>query len=165
MAAIEQLAKIKAFNWRDHGPPVLRFQFEVYERNFQGFRVTQAFLADYERQLRQALRNPFEGLWVLEEGGEVVGFVWAAIMATLVDERLGYIKNLYVTPRVRGQRYGERLLAAAEEWMRQSGCPRAALDVTVDNETAVALYRRSGYCLKRYRMEKDLTVREEEGLL
>ena len=165
MAAVEQLPKIKAFNWRDHGAQVLRFQYEVYERNFAGFRVTQGFLADYERQMRQALRNPFEGMWVLEEGGEVVGFVWAAIMATLVDERLGYVKNVYVAPSRRGRGYGERLLAAAEEWMRQSGCPSAALDVTADNETAVALYRRSGYRLKRYRMEKDLTGAEEENLL
>jgi ribosomal protein S18 acetylase RimI-like enzyme len=165
VAAVEQRAKLKAFNWRDHGPQVLRFQYEVYERNFEGFRVTQGFLADYERQLRQALRNPFEGMWVLVEGDEVVGFVWAAIMATLVDERLGYVKNLYVAPRVRGQGCGERLLEAAEEWMRQSGCPRASLDVTVGNQTAVALYRRSGYDIQRYRMEKDLNAPEEEGRL
>ena len=165
MAIVERLPKIKPFNWRDHGPRVLQFQYEVYERNFPGFRVTQAFLSDYERQLRQALRNPFEGLWVLQEEGEIVGFIWGAIMTTLVDERLGYIKNLYVAPSGRGHGYGARLLEVAEDWMRSLGCPRAALDVTADNETAVALYRRSGYAVRRHRMEKDLTRAEEDGLL
>jgi len=165
VAIVERLPKIKPFNWRDHGPRVLQFQYEVYERNFPGFRVTQAFLADYERQIRQALRNPFEGLWVLEEKGALVGFIWAAIMTTLVDERLGYVKNLYIAPTTRGQGYGARLLAVAEDWMRSLGCPRAALDGAVEDETAVALYQRSGYRVKRYRMEKDLTGGEEDGLL
>jgi len=165
VAVVERLPKIKPFNWRDHGSRVLQFQYEVYERNFPGFRVTQAFLADYERQLRQAIRNPFEGLWVLEEEGALVGFVWAAIMATLVDERLGYVKNVYTAPVARGKGYGARLLAVAEDWMRSLGCPRAALDVTAENETAMALYRRSGYRIKRYRMEKELTGVEEDGLL
>jgi ribosomal protein S18 acetylase RimI-like enzyme len=165
VATVERLPRVKVFNWRDHGPRVLQFQYEVYERNFEGFRVTPNFLTDYERQMRVALRNPYEGMWVLEEDDDVVGFIWAAIMTTLVDERLGYVKNLYIAPSARGKGYGARLLATAEDWMRASGAPRCALDVTADNETAVALYRRSGYGIKRYRMEKDLTRREEEGLL
>jgi ribosomal protein S18 acetylase RimI-like enzyme len=165
MATVERLPKIKALRWRDHGARVLQFQYEVYERNFPGFRVTPAFLSDYERQLRQALRNPFEGLWVLEDERGVVGFVWAAIMTTLVDNRLGYLKNLYVVPEARGQGYGRRLLATAEDWMRSMGCPRAALDVTADNGAAVALYGGAGYRIKRYRMEKDLTAPGEDGLL
>lgn len=161
MATVERSPTIKAFSWREHGAQVLQFQYEVYERNFPGFRVTPAFLSDYERQLRQALRNPFEGLWVLEEEGDVIGFVWAAIMTTLVDERLGYIKNLYVAPHVRGRGYGRRLLATAEDWMRSLGCPRAALDVTADNAAAVALYAGAGFAIVRHRMEKDLRTPEE----
>lgn len=164
MAIVERSAKLKPFNWRDHGQRVLQFQYEVYERNFPGFRVTPGFLADYERQLRQALRNPFEGLWVLEESGEVVGFVWGAIMTTLVEERLGYIKNLYVSPAARGQGYGAQLLEVAEDWMRTMDCPRVALDVTAENRTAVALYQRCGYAIQRHRMEKDLNRPEEESL-
>lgn len=163
MTATTGVPVVRPFSWREHGQQVLQFQYEVYERNFPGFRVNGAFLADYERQLRQALRSPYEGLWVLIEGGQVVGFVWAAIISTLVDERLGYLKNLYVVPWARGRGYGARLLAVAEEWMRRLGAPRATLDVTADNETAVRLYLRCGYEIKRYRMEKELTGREEEA--
>ncbi|HEY3398660.1 MAG TPA: GNAT family N-acetyltransferase [Armatimonadota bacterium] len=156
MAAVERLPAVKAFRWRDHLARVLEFQYEVYERNFPGFRVDGEFLADYERQLRQAVRSPFEGIWVLEDGGEVFGFIWAAVIATLVDDRLGYVKNLYVAPEARGQGWGARLLTCAEDWMRALGVGRTSLDVTVVNETAVSLYERSGYHISRYRMEKDL---------
>ncbi len=165
MAATTRLPAVKPFSWREHGQQVLQFQYEVYERNFPGFRVDGAFLADYERQLRQALRSPYEGLWVLVEDGQVVGFAWAAIISTLVDERLGYLKNLYVVPWARGRGYGARLLAVAEDWMRSLGAPRATLDVTADNESALRLYQRCGYQIKRHRMEKDLTEQEEEAWL
>jgi len=144
------------FRWREHGEQVLEFQYEVYQRNFPGFTVGSTFLTDYERQLRTALRNPYEGLWVIEEDGIARAFLWAAIITTLVDEKLGYIKNVYVSPDRRGLGWGAFLLRHAEGWMRGLGVTKSSLDVTVDNETAVRLYQASGYHLQRYRMEKQL---------
>ncbi|NLO74368.1 MAG: GNAT family N-acetyltransferase [candidate division WS1 bacterium] len=157
MAALPQSQPhLTELRWREHGERVLEFQREVYERNFPGFHVGPAFLVDYERQLRSALRNTYEGLWVIEEGSRAQAFVWAAIITTLVDEKLGYIKNVYVTPERRHLGWGAVLTRHAEDWMRRLGVFKSALDVTVENETAVSLYARCGYHVQRYRMEKDL---------
>jgi ribosomal protein S18 acetylase RimI-like enzyme len=142
--------------------PVLEFQYEVYEGNFAGFAVERDFLVDFERQLRQASRNAYESCWVLEGGRRVVGFVWAAITTSMVDECLGYIKNIYVAPEWRGQGWGERLLEQAERWMIAKGAPKAALDVTAANQAALLLYERSGYMVTRYRMEKPLQLSQED---
>ena len=162
MALAEPVLAIKPFQWRLHGSQVLEFQYEVYQCNFPGFVGGDGFLADYERQLRQAARNPYEGLWVVEEGRRVVGFAWASVISTLVDERLGYLKNVYVRPECRGQGWGEKLVAHAEAWMRVLGVEKSSLDVTVTNDAAVSLYQRCGYHAQRYRMEKDLTGKEAE---
>jgi ribosomal protein S18 acetylase RimI-like enzyme len=160
VATVPETTVIRPFRSREHMTRVLQFQYEVYQRNFPGFVVGRAFLADYERQLRQAERSPVEGLWVLEEQGAVIGFVWAALMSTMVDPKVGYIKNVYVVPERRGQALAERLMEQAEQWMREHGVERSALDVTVSNRTAVGLYERCGYHVQRYRMEKDLGEKE-----
>ena len=145
---------IRRFNWRRDRQAVLQFQYETYERNFPGFRVDEAFLRDYDRQLREAARHPAERLWVLEEAGEVCGFVWAALITTMIDLCVGYIKNVYVTPNWRAHGYGKQLLATAEQWFRDEGIPKASLDASVENPEALALYEAMGYRVTRMRMEK-----------
>lgn len=163
MAITQRVPTIRPFRWQQHGRQVLQFQYEVYEGNFPGFVVDAGFLADYERQLREAVKNPYEEIWVIEEPGTVVGFIWAALITTLVDERLGYIKNLYVRPERRGEGYGRQLMAQAEAWMQAQGITKSALDVTLTNKAALRLYQRCGYQPRRYRMEKDLRGSEQEA--
>ena len=145
---------VRLFNWRRDRQAVLQFQYETYERNFPGFRVDGAFLRDYERQLREAARHPAERLWVLEDDGQVCGFVWAALIATMLEPCVGYIKSVYVAPNWRGRGCGEQLIATAEQWFADEGIPKATLDASVGNQAALGLYERLGYRVTRLRMEK-----------
>jgi len=147
---------IRQFDLRRDLQAVLQFQYEIYERNFPGFEVNQEFLNDFARQLRTADRSPAERLWILEEDDQVCGFVWGALITSMVDEFVGYIKNVYVTPELRGQEYGHRLLETAEEWFRTEGAPKTALDASLCNQQALSLYAKAGYRAQRMRMEKPL---------
>ncbi len=147
---------IRQFDLRRDLQAVLQFQDEIYERNFPGFEVNQKFLNDFARQLRAADRSPAEQLWVLEIADQIRGFVWGALITSMIDEFVGYIKNVYVAPELRGQGYGHRLLETAEEWFRAEGAPKAALDASVCNQQALSLYTKAGYCTGRLRMEKPL---------
>ena len=93
---------IRRFNLRRDREQVLDFQHEVYETNFPGLVVDAFFLADYQRDLRRAARSPNEALFVMEDGGQLCGFIWAAMISTIIDARVGYIKNVYVAPQLRG---------------------------------------------------------------
>lgn len=146
--------RIRAMNWRTDRAAVLGFQKEVYETNFPGFRMTVSFLRDYEAQLRQALRSQMERVLVLEDEEGVCGLIWLSLITTMVEPLVGYIKNIYVAPRRRGEGWGRALLEEADRWFQQSGCPKAALDATISNERAVQTYLRAGYVPARYRMEK-----------
>ncbi|MCK4323425.1 MAG: GNAT family N-acetyltransferase [Armatimonadetes bacterium] len=147
---------IRQFDLRRDLQAVLQFQHEIYERNFPGFEVNQKFLDDFACQLRAADRSPAEQLWVLEIADQIRGFVWGALITSMIDEFVGYIKNVYVTPELRGQGYGHRLLETAEEWFRTEGAPKAVLDASVCNQQALSLYTKAGYCTERLRMEKPL---------
>lgn len=162
--AAEDLAdelRIRKFNWRTDRTQVLSFQYEIYETNFPGCTVDRSFIRDYGTTLREAARNPDEQLLVLEQRGAVVGFLWLSLVATLVDPCVGYIKNIYVAPKLRGRGYGAMLLQAADQWFCSNGATKATLDASVDNDVAVGLYSKHGYQVTRYRMEKQ--YRQTQG--
>ncbi len=93
-------------------------------------------------------------LYVLEQDRQLVGFIWGAMMATLVDDRVGYIKNVYVAPHLRGSGEAQRLMDAIEEWMWDQGAEKIMLDASVINARAVAFYEKLGYDVERVRMVK-----------
>ena len=55
------------------------------------------------------------------------------------------IKRMWVSPAVRGQGIGRRLLEALEEHAREAGCRVARLDTNETLHEAHRLYRRAGY--------------------
>ena len=147
---------IRKFNPRRDLRAVLEFQRETYERNFPGFRVDEAFLADFARQLRAAVSSRAEQIWVLEVDKAVRGCLWGSLVTSMVDRFVGYIKNVYVAPELRGGGYGRMLMDTAEQWFRSRGAPKAALDASICNPEALAVYQQAGYRATRWRMEKPL---------
>jgi len=142
--------------WRRDADAVTQFQVEIYERNFPGFRVTPLFLHAYRRDMKRALRSPDEALFVIDEGRQAAGFLWTAVIATMVDPRVGYLKNVYVAPHLRGQGWAQRLLSVADQWFRAQGLTRVELDASVCNPQAVSTYEQWGYRATRLRMAKEL---------
>ena len=90
-------------------------------------------------------------------GGDIVGFVMFGpeTGAYEQDVRKGVVQNIYVDPERRGEGVGGRLLAAAEDAMREDGAETIVLDVMARNERAREFYRRHGYRDHRVTMAKD----------
>ena len=153
---------VRPFNVRRDIDAVLDFQYEVYEGNFPGFCVDRSFREEYGRDLRRAARDSREALMVLEQDGRLCGFIWAALMSTLVDARVGYIKNVYVAPHLRGSGQAQRLMAAIERWLCDQGAEKIMLDASTCNPRALAFYARLGYDVERVRMVKRLGPDEDQ---
>jgi ribosomal protein S18 acetylase RimI-like enzyme len=62
---------------------------------------------------------------------------------------LGAIQNLGVAPLYRGRGLGSALLLKALQGFRRAGLGRAFLEVTAQNDAAVRLYRRLGFCCRK----------------
>jgi len=151
---------LRPFNVRRDLEAVLDFQYEVYEGNFPGFCVDRSFREEYGRDLRRAARDSREALMVLEQDDELCGFIWAALMSTLVDARVGYIKNVYIAAHLRGSGHAQRLMAAVEQWLLDQGADKIMLDASTCNPRALAFYEKLGYDVERVRMVKRLAPGE-----
>ncbi len=67
------------------------------------------------------------------------------------------IKRMYVSPEVRGQRIGEKILSELENWSRELGSTKCLLFTGSKQPEANKLYQRNGYSLiQKYGKLKDI---------
>ncbi len=104
------------------------------------------------------LRRVAEGhCFVALEGGELVGTVtvcgpyaegvapWTAAVPWFRDRDTAHFHQFAVDPARQGQGLGRRLVATCEQWARERGFKRMALDTAEPAAELRALYRRLGY--------------------
>ncbi|WP_148882258.1 GNAT family N-acetyltransferase [Thermococcus aciditolerans] len=88
-----------------------------------------------------------------------------------------YISNVAVYQEFQGRDIGKTLMLEAERLARELNAKRIALDVEVDNERAIAIYKKLGYSVERehsvelegktymfYRMVKEPKGKNKENL-
>ena len=100
------------------------------------------------REFRQRSRRDAE-VFVVDRGdGTLAGFleVGTRPYADGCDTSpVAYLEAWYVDPEMRRQRWGQALVAAAEQWARAHGYREMASDTQLDNVVSQAAHRRAGY--------------------
>ena len=75
----------------------------------------------------------------------VKGTAISELLTTSVGRNDYYLSNVAVDPTFRGQGIGSYILKNAIKLAEDAECQRLILDVTMDNEGALRLYKRSGF--------------------
>ncbi|MBN9454527.1 MAG: GNAT family N-acetyltransferase [Bosea sp.] len=86
-----------------------------------------------------SLKDDPAGLWVAEDGGEIVGFAWSWVCGDL-----WFLAQLFVDPSRQGQGIGNILLERTMEHAGQSGAAHKALITFTFNRVSQGLYMRHG---------------------
>ncbi len=84
---------------------------------------------------------------VAEDDGRAVAWVHVAIYTSLESGRVATIGGLVVGEGHRSGGIGAQLLAAAEEWARESGAAKMVVRSRVTRERAHRFYEREGYAV------------------
>ena len=95
---------------------------------------------DSRAGLTRQLASTVQTILGLEVDGQLVG----AVVATH-DSRKGWINRLVVNPDHRRRGYAARLIAAAEETLREQDIHVIAALVESDNPASLALFQKVGY--------------------
>ncbi len=90
--------------------------------------------------IEEAFSNELYRFAVVEEKGKVVGYANFRIVA---DE--GEIERVAVHPDSRRRGYGRKLMEAMVNYARRKGVRDMTLDVRVNNEKAINLYKSCGF--------------------
>lgn len=136
----------------DDADAIGRIQVETWRAAYTGLMPEEA-VAGFDVESRQRMwreglgRRPRPGsaTFVVEDGGEVVGFASVGASRDEDAEREGELYAIYLHPSRWGDGIGRALLQRAEESMRSSGFRRALLWVLAGNERAERFYRAAGW--------------------
>lgn len=125
------------FDLRDYRPEDFRVLWSIDQQCFApGIAYSQRELAIYIRR-----RGSFTIVAEADERRkEIAGFIVAESV-----RGAGHVISIDVLPDYRRSGLGSKLLLAAEDRLRGSGCRAVVLETAVDNSTALSFYKRHHY--------------------
>ena len=104
--------------------------------------------AGYASFLESMLASEDDVIFVAEDSGKIVGYVWAALEPLSWKELrgpAGFVHDIAVIDEVRKSGVATLLMDAAITWLRDRGAPRVILWTAAPNAAAQALFRRLGF--------------------
>jgi ribosomal protein S18 acetylase RimI-like enzyme len=120
----------------------------------------QSLHLEHLRQTVDAYLSEDTPLWWIEFEGECWQKVACLWMGNALDqingERYAYIFLIYVSPQHRCKGIGKALIATAKNWAVGRGDKQIGLQVFVDNQLAVNLYRHLGFKTQSLLMVSEL---------
>ncbi len=131
-------------------------QDDVYEilvlakKFFKESKFTYEFdIKALEENLRTILESDKFFLNVIDDEGEIVGFLAGVVTQTLFSpDQVASELAWYVTPSSRGQKSSLKLMSQFEEWSKEVGAKFTCMsDIDPVNDLS-DLYERKGYVLK-----------------
>lgn len=136
----------------DDADEIGRIQVETWRAAYTGLMPDEA-IAGFDVEARQRMWHeglgrmprPGSATFVVEDGGEVVGFASVGASRDEDAEQEAELYAIYLHPSRWGTGIGRALLQRAEESMRSSGFRRALLWVLEGNERAERFYRAAGW--------------------
>lgn len=94
---------------------------------------------DPAADFRLALESGSSTVLIARADGALAGSVMAGF-----DGHRGWVYYVAVAETQRGTGLGRALMAAAEEWLRERGCPKIQLMVRTSNHDAIGFYEALG---------------------
>jgi ribosomal protein S18 acetylase RimI-like enzyme len=104
---------------------------------FQGDRTNEALLG------KDMAANPDAALLVWRPDGVLLGCVWLEPE----NDGIWYLGSLSIDPCQQNRGLGRKLLAAAEDWVRERGGREIRMTVVNVRDTLLSWYTRRGYAL------------------
>ena len=101
-----------------------------------------------EEDLKKKLTNENETIYVAEEDGSVIGFLFSIIQEVnsrnMKPHKIFYIDDLCVDENIRGKHIGQKLFEFAKEEAKRLGCYEITLNAWEGNESAISFYKKMG---------------------
>ena len=109
-----------------------------------------AFLAEAHgvERARADLANPAKAAWLVEAGGDVIGYALACpakLPHQAVSEEDGELDRIYILKTRQGGGLGSRRLAETLAWLEKDGPRTLWIGVWSENYGAQGLYERHGF--------------------
>lgn len=101
------------------------------------------------REFQEYLRSPECALYLALDGETPIGFAQCQLRHDYVEgtetSPVGYLEGIFVAEDYRRQGVAGKLLAACEDWARETGCSEFASDCELTNRESLAFHLHLGF--------------------
>ena len=140
------------------------YQFQTYLAELDPLKRVQCWPGygeAYTKDLLEKVGKHNGKIFIVEEGGKMIGFASGIIEEMPEQEKLahipvisGYILDVYVESEYRGTGIGKQLMEEMEKYFKEKKCTMVSFRVFKPNESAHEFYKTLGYEDRDYIMEK-----------
>ena len=114
-----------------------------------------------DEQLKIILENDQTPVFVFDNDGDILGYVFCIFKQETNSNSLTPIKTLYiddlcVDENARGHHVGTKLYNFIIEFAKQNDCYNVTLNVWANNKNAIEFYKKIGLSIQKIGMEKIL---------
>jgi|WetSurMetagenome_2_1015567.scaffolds.fasta_scaffold47883_4 ribosomal protein S18 acetylase RimI-like enzyme len=122
-------------------------------------KLTKEKLKLSSQQIKKEFNNFFSDnkrfTFVIEEDKEIKAFIIGTIIKNSY-QFITYIDDIFVKKDSRRKGFGKMLMNKFEKWSKSKGANGIRLGVRVNNKSAINLYKKIGYQIRHYEIEKEL---------
>ncbi len=138
------LSDVLPYRTRVMTPADIKVVAEIDRDAFEAYRRRQRQLIRPLRlrtpeNMNAAVRRPYAGVVIESPTGQVVGYCFTHVWGSL-----GWLGTLGVAPPHQGSGFGQAVIAAGLDLLRQAGCTILALETMPESGKNLALYIRLG---------------------
>lgn len=141
-------------NYESETPLARKIPYEPYREKWLSTSQTDHFLSD----LRESLRDERTIAEILEDDGNVVGYLWVTLM-DIRDYNVtsAEVMDIIVTPEYQKRGIGSEMMQHIEDLSRKRGAAVLRSDTGFENKASQKLHEKRGFKPYRIRYEKLLT--------
>ena len=133
----------------------MRWDFLTEDDDEQPVVSREEFLSLCTKFLADGFKRGDWTYWVAADKEEIVSHIFVYLIRPMprpsrLDDRYGYMTNVYTKPRYRNRGVGRDLMRRVKRWARELD---AALLIVSPSEASVPFYRRAGFSFETEFME------------
>lgn len=104
---------------------------------------TKKFKKTARKNLKKNSSSKYYRYFLCSKGNKLIGHIWFGQQDS--DRTKGFIDEVYVKPKHRGNGVATILIKEAIEWINEKNCSLVELDVKIQNKEAISLYKKIGF--------------------
>lgn len=108
-----------------------------------------------KEELEEIFSNKKRIIFVIEENKEIKAYIIGTLIKN-VYQCVTYIDDIFVRKDARKKGFGKLLIDEFTKWSKSKKATRVRLGVRVNNKKAIDLYKKIGFEIKHYEMEKEI---------
>lgn len=88
------------------------------------------------------------------EDGKIIGYIIGTMLKNAFEKKSSYLDDIFIKEGYRRKGYGTQLMNEFIKLMKNKKVKKIRLGVRTNNEKAINLYKKLGFAVKNYEMEK-----------